>query len=79
MKYILTFENTNLAIKSEILLLNIGVNVTVRPLPPIINAGCGIVLAIGEENLLECKILLDESDVTYKIYKTENNKKYFAI
>ena len=49
MDYILTFKNTNVAIKSEQYLLAEKLHVTVMPLPPQIRAGCGISLRLTRE------------------------------
>ena len=44
MEYVLTFKNTNFAIKSEQYLLVKKLHVSVIPLPSDISAGCGICL-----------------------------------
>ncbi|SHN73333.1 Protein of unknown function [Desulfitobacterium chlororespirans DSM 11544] len=46
MEYIITFKNTNWAIKSEQYLLAEKLQVKVMPLPAQISAGCGICLRI---------------------------------
>jgi hypothetical protein len=47
MEYILTFSNTNSAVKSEHCLLAEGLSVGVMPLPGQIRAGCGICLRLS--------------------------------
>lgn len=46
MEYIITFKNTNWAIKSEQYLLAEKLQVKVMPLPAQISAGCGICLRL---------------------------------
>ena len=47
MEYIITFKNTNFAIKAEQFLLEEKLHVSVAPLPSQIRAGCGICLRLG--------------------------------
>ena len=72
----MVFDNTNRAIKSEKLLLDAEIKVTVRPLPPEIKAGCGIALAINENELFTSKALLEENEIIYQIYSTDDDKSY---
>ena len=48
MEYILSFRNTDSAIRAERCLLGHGVDVGVLPLPSQIKAGCGICLRVGD-------------------------------
>ena len=56
MEYIITFKNTNFAIKAEQCLLELNMNVGVLPLPSQISAGCGICLRVKQD---EIKVALD--------------------
>ena len=49
MEYIITFKNTNIAIKAEQCLLEQRLKVSVLPLPSHISAGCGICLRINQD------------------------------
>ena len=49
MEYIITFKNTNHAIKAEQHLLAGNFRIGILPLPPQIRAGCGICLRINPE------------------------------
>ena len=51
MEYVITFKNTNLAIKSEQCLLEQNISVGVLPLPSQISAGCGICLRISRDEI----------------------------
>ncbi|MCL1873008.1 MAG: DUF3343 domain-containing protein [Clostridiales bacterium] len=51
MEYIITFKNTNLAIKAEQCLLEMKLHVSVLPLPSQISAGCGICLRIDQNEI----------------------------
>jgi hypothetical protein len=51
MEYILTFKNTNFAIKAEQCLLEQKLRVGVLPLPSQISAGCGICLRIKPDEI----------------------------
>ena len=56
MEYVITFDNTNQAIKAENCLLGMHLKVGVMPLPSQIKAGCGISLRISPE---EIKVVLE--------------------
>jgi len=59
-EYIITFKNTNFAIKAEQRLLEQKLQVSVLPLPSQINAGCGICLRINQAEIREAlKTLAD--------------------
>jgi len=51
MEYVITFDNTNQAIKAENCLLAMHLKVGVMPLPSQISAGCGISLRISPEEI----------------------------
>jgi hypothetical protein len=51
MEYIITFKNTNSAIKSEQALLAEKLHVSVMPLPSQIRAGCGICLRLPPDEI----------------------------
>lgn len=51
MEYVITFKNTNFAIKAEQCLLKEKLSVAVMPLPSQIRAGCGICLRILPEEI----------------------------
>ena len=51
MEYVITFKNTNAAIKAEQSLLQQGLHVGVMPLPSQISAGCGICLRISPDEI----------------------------
>ena len=51
MEYIITFKNTNFAIKAEQSLLEQKMQVGVLPLPSQISAGCGICLRIVQDEI----------------------------
>ena len=63
MEYIITFNNTNSAIKSEQLLLAEGLHVGVMPLPSQIRAGCGICLRLTPEEIGVALRILDKNNI----------------
>lgn len=62
MEYVITFKNTNSAIKSEQYLAE-KLRVSVMPLPSQIRAGCGICLRILPEDIGEALRILDEKSM----------------
>lgn len=50
-EFIITFKNTNFAIKAEQCLLKQGLKVGVLPLPSQISAGCGICIRISQAEI----------------------------
>ena len=63
MEYILTFKNTNFAVKSEQFLLEQKLRVGVLPLPPQIRAGCGICLRIRPDEIRQALEILKEKGI----------------
>ena len=60
MEYILTFKNTNFAMKAEHALLEQKLNINVLPLPAQISAGCGICLGLSPDEVdIGLKTLLE--------------------
>jgi len=64
MEYIITFKNTNFAIKAEQWLLEQRLQVGVLPLPSQISAGCGISLRIGQNEIKSALAVLAEVQIT---------------
>ena len=63
MEYILTFKNTNSAIKAEKCLLDMKIQASVLPLPSQIKSGCGICLRVGLEEAKKALETLEEHNV----------------
>lgn len=63
MEYVITFKNTNSAIKSEQYLLTEKLRVSVMPLPSQIRAGCGICLRVKPEEIGAALRILDQKNV----------------
>jgi len=63
MEYIITFNNTNSAIKAEQLLLAENLHVGVMPLPSQIRAGCGICLRLTSEEIGVALRILDKNSI----------------
>lgn len=78
MEYIITFANTNAAIKSEQLLLAAHLHVGVMPLPSQIRAGCGICLRLSPEEIeAALRILADQSIGQTGLYsRVEKDNQY---
>ena len=73
MEYIITFENTNHAIRAEQCLLERKLNVGVLPLPSQISAGCGICIRLASDEIKEALEVLSETNTAeIKIYSKEN-------
>jgi selenide,water dikinase len=81
MEYILTFKNTNYAIKAEQCLLEAKLRVSALSLPPQIRAGCGICLRVNS-NIIKQAIEtlagenIDSAEVFLKT--SENGKSVYA-
>ena len=77
MEYIITFKNTNFAIKAEQCLLERKLQVGVLPLPSQISAGCGICVRLAQTEIKPAlKALADKSINEIKVYSrvTENER-----
>ena len=62
MEYIITFKNTNFAIKAEQCLLEQKLRASVLPLPSQISAGCGICLRTNQDEIKPAlKVLADKN------------------
>ncbi|MCL2674616.1 MAG: DUF3343 domain-containing protein [Defluviitaleaceae bacterium] len=57
-EYVLTFDNTNMAVKAEKVLLQAGFKISVMPLVAQISAGCGIALRVKPNELEQCREVL---------------------
>ena len=76
MEYVITFNNTNHAIKAEHCLLDHSLHAGVLPLPAQIKAGCGICLRIRPDELnVALKVLADSgiNDIGVFSRETVNN------
>ncbi|NMD17539.1 MAG: DUF3343 domain-containing protein, partial [Synergistaceae bacterium] len=75
MEYIITFKNTNQAIKAERCLEERGLKVTVLPLPSKIRAGCGICLKLRAEDIEPALSALEANDIhEIGVYSREGAK-----
>ncbi|MCL2227394.1 MAG: DUF3343 domain-containing protein [Oscillospiraceae bacterium] len=63
MEYIITFKNTNLAIKAEQCLLEQKLQVGVLPLPSQISAGCGICVRIAQDEIKSALAPLSDKNI----------------
>ena len=74
MEYIITFENTNHAIKAEQCLLERKLNVTILPLPSQINEGCGICIRLTPDEIKEALVILSEKNIDRtEVYSKEDS------
>ena len=64
MEYIVTFKNTNFAIKAEQCLLEQKLRVSVLPLPSLISTGCGICLRIKPDEIKSALDILAEKNIS---------------
>ena len=81
MEYIITFKNTNAAIKAEQCLLEEKLHVGVIPLPSQISAGCGICLRLSQDEIQAAlRILADaQIDETGLFSRTTENGRFVYI
>ena len=78
MEYIITFKNTNFAIKAEQCLLEQQLNVRVMPLPSQISAGCGICLRMEQDDIgAALRVLADRSINEVGLFSRETVDKQF--
>jgi len=78
MEYIITFKNTNFAIKAEQCLLEKKLRVGVLPLPSQISAGCGICLRVKPDEIKSAlEILAGKSIVGINLFlRAEENNRF---
>ena len=70
MEYVITFINTNHAIKGESSLMKAGIPVAATPLPPRLHALCGICLRIsGQDAEQAIRILAENSLTTIEVFQ----------
>ncbi|MDD2217244.1 MAG: DUF3343 domain-containing protein [Eubacteriales bacterium] len=80
MEYVITFKNTNFAIKAEQILLADRLRVTVMPLPSQIKAGCGICLRINPEQIGSALKILKSNHIGETVIylkRVDNNRTSF--
>ena len=63
MEYIITFKNTNHAIRAEQKLLELKLNVSVLPIPSHISTGCGICLRLKQNEIKRALDALSEKGI----------------
>ena len=63
MEYIITFKNTNFAIKAEQSLLEQKIRTGVLPLPSQISAGCGLCLRVNQDEIKPALRILADSNI----------------
>lgn len=77
--YIVSFNSTHHAIRSDKLFTENNIKSTTLPTPREITASCGISIRFLYENINEIKIILEENNIEYKgiykISKLENGSK----
>ena len=81
MEYVITFRNTNFAIKAEKRLLEQKLQVGVMPLPSQISAGCGICLRINEDEIksaLEALAEINIDEIGLYVRVMENGKFFYS-
>lgn len=81
MEYVITFKNTNFAIKAEQLFLAENLHVSVMPLPSQIKAGCGICLRIRPEEIEKALALLERNQIeetSLYLKKSEDQKTSYS-
>jgi len=81
LEYIITFENTSLAMKAEKALLAESLDIGVLPLPSQISAGCGICLRVKQDDINEaCDVLKDKNIIQAKIFfRISKNGQYVYV
>lgn len=79
MDYIITFSNTNAAIKAERYLMAEHLQVRVMPLPSQIKAGCGICLRLPEKEIgCALKILSEHQIGGTGLYTRKDNELIYS-
>ena len=77
--YIVAFNSTHNAIKTEKLLQKEDIKATTLPTPREISASCGISIKFEKEDMDRVKTILDENEISYKglfmIEKLEGGKR----
>jgi len=77
--YIVSFNSTHHAIRSEKIFMENNIKVSTLPTPREISSSCGISIRFSEENLQDIKELLENNQIQYngiyKVRKLDNGKK----
>ncbi|SHK04560.1 DUF3343 domain-containing protein [Tepidibacter formicigenes] len=77
--YLVTFNSTHYAIRSEKVLKELNLPITIIPTPREISSSCGLSIKFEEKLLEDIKNNLEKNDIEYygifKITKTEDGKK----
>jgi len=74
MEYVIVFQNTNHAIKSETLLLDACIPAKVMPLPSQIREGCGICLRLEKESLTNSLAILGKNSIPVIVFERSLNR-----
>ncbi|HSQ34315.1 MAG TPA: DUF3343 domain-containing protein [Peptostreptococcaceae bacterium] len=77
--YIVSFDSTHHAIRSEKIFIENNIKVSTLPTPREISSSCGISVRFLEEDLKNIKSLLESNEVLYngiyEVKRLENGKK----
>lgn len=77
--YIVSFDSTHHAIRSEKIFIENDIKVSTLPTPREISSSCGISVRFPEESLKNIKNLLESNEVLYngifKVERLDNGKK----
>ena len=76
---VISFESTHMAIKSEKILLEEGLEIRIIPVPRETTASCGLALKISTEDLSRVRKYLGENEIEYTgcyLIKKEGLKKH---
>jgi hypothetical protein len=77
--YIVSFDSTHHAIRSEKIFIENNIKVSTLPTPREISSSCGISVRFPEEDLKNIKNLLESNEVLYngifKVERLDNGKK----
>jgi len=78
MEYIITFKNTNFAIKAEQCLLEQKLRISVMPLPSQVSAGCGICLRVKPDEIRPALEILAKKNIDEigLFSRTEEDKRF---
>ena len=77
--YIVSFDSTHHAIRSEKIFIENNIKVATMPTPREISSSCGISIRFAEENLQDIKGLLQKNEILYAgiftVKRLDNGKK----
>jgi len=76
---LITFDSTHQALRLEAILDTKGLDFDIRPIPPILSAGCGLAIEFHMIDIDLIKQVIIDNQVIYKAIYTKQDKQYIEM